>query len=160
MRNPFFSFFLFFGLAQMSFFRLPQILAQPSGTPVWHSFRKCVNFRRWETRAHGCSCQMWQFVWRNADCYASAQMSWLKQHMGDKNQNSYASYCIHGLAARGFPLTAHTFLRLFFWDISNKMVKLICVFGNLTKWEDLKCVSVIKSPVSCQRATLLQLCVQ
>lgn len=92
-------------------------------------------------------------------CYASAQMSWLKQHMGDKN--SYASYCIHGLAARGFPLTAHTVLRnSFLVNISNKMVKFICVLGNLTKWEDLKCVSVIKSPVSCQRAALLQLCVQ
>lgn len=73
-------------------------------------------------------------------CYASAQMTWLIEHTGDKNQDSYASYYIHGLAVRG---SAEDFLWLrasFLPDISHKMIHLMFF---LSIWPNGEIVNVL-----------------
>lgn len=95
-------------------------------------------------------------------CYASAQMTWLKQPMGDKNQDSYASYYIHGLAVPGsaedfFWLLTH-FLGLLFCQISQiRWCNSWFLSKLLIKWENSNWFTVIKLPVSCKRAIFLQL---
>lgn len=88
-------------LAELSFCWLLQIPAQPTGTPTWYILGVCANFRQWETGRSSVLVTASYSFGGTGICYASAQMTWLKEHMGDKNQDSYASYYIHGLAVRG-----------------------------------------------------------
>lgn len=80
-------------LAEMSFCWLPQIPAQPRGTLTWSILRVCVLILGSGSPVRSSVLVTASYSFGGTGIsYASAQMTWLKEHMGDKNPDSCASF--------------------------------------------------------------------